>query len=166
MWRPTRSAELWTSTRVDAMDSGEVLLFRYRSGSNRYRIERQQADDSSGSTTSGSGAGGAKVQAVTAAAARATHRQHQRRRSLAVARRATAAGSHLPEGVTFASGEVTAADDQGDPTQQLPSTIDSSTKSDATWSEPILFYIDGTCSNARLCSRTIAIFPSRSRSAA
>jgi len=137
---------LWTSTRVDAMDSGEVLMFRYRSGSNRYRIERQQADDSSGSTTSGSGAGGSASSKGGGAAAGSTNGGDPLPSRVArLPREAT-----LPEGVSFASSEVTAADAQGDPSQQLPSTVDDGAKSDATWSQPILFYIDGTCSNARL----------------
>jgi type II secretory pathway pseudopilin PulG len=129
---------LWTSTRVDAMDSGEVLIFRYAPGSNRYRIERQQADDGSSSTTSGSGGSGASAGTTNGGDPLPS-------RVARLPREAT-----LPEGISFASSDVTATDQQTDPTQQLPSTIDGTTKTDNNWSQPILFYIDGTCSNARL----------------
>jgi Tfp pilus assembly protein FimT len=131
---------LWTSTRVDAMDSGEVLMFRYAPGSNRYRIERQQADDGSSSTTSGSGSSGSGASAGTTNGGDPLPSRVAR-----LPREAT-----LPEGISFASSDVTATDQQTDPTQQLPSTIDGTTKTDNNWSQPILFYIDGTCSNARL----------------
>jgi len=130
---------LWASTRVDAMDSGEVLMFRYAPGSNRYRIERQQADDGSSTTTSGGGTSGN----ASAGSTNGGDPLPARVARLPIQRT-------LPDGITFASSEVTAADAPGDPTQQLPSTMDATTKSDASWSQPILFYLDGTCSNARL----------------
>ena len=134
---------VWASTRVDAMDSGEVLMFRYAPRSNRYRIERQQADDGSSSTTSGAAGASGASGSSSAGSANGGDPLPARVARLPIERT-------LPDGITFASSEVTAADAPGDPTQQLPSTMDATTKSDASWSQPILFYLDGTCSNARL----------------
>jgi type II secretory pathway pseudopilin PulG len=148
----------WTSTRVDAMDSGEVLLFRYAPGSNRYRIERQQPDDGSTSSTSGSPSGSSGAANSSASGSKSSSASSGGSGSggtsggdplpASVAR--LPRERTLPDGVNFASGDVSSSDDQSDPTQQLPSAADTTAGSQSGWSEPILFYIDGTCSNARL----------------
>ena len=114
----------WTRARVKAMSSGETRLFRYAPENGRYVIGSSAGAEFVADTASGSSAllGGTSQ---TGSLSRCTE-------------------GTLPDGITFAAGE-TAYDARAEvlATQsgQLPSA-------DYEWSDPILFYPDGTTSTA------------------
>jgi prepilin-type N-terminal cleavage/methylation domain-containing protein len=134
----------WTTTRVDAMDSGQTLLFHYAPESNRYRIERMPStDDNQGSGSSGGSSSGGSSSSATDPSgtdpvpACLAHLPLEKK---------------LPENITFVSSHVNSPnpDDDANPDTQLPTSQDPQSVSTGDWSDPILFYPDGTCSSAQV----------------
>jgi prepilin-type N-terminal cleavage/methylation domain-containing protein len=116
----------WARARVAAMSSGYTYVFRYTPDGNRYTIECQVAPEASAEvSTLGSDAVGESLAADVV----------------------TPAGEEcrLPEQVRFAGGETVV-----ESRSQATLAADTSVVPDAelAFSEPILFYPDGTTSTA------------------
>jgi hypothetical protein len=118
----------WCSVRVEAMESGQTYLFRYTANDNRFRVECYSAteteEDPVFGDVLGQSAGGLGYSGAPRAPIDDT----------------------LPEGVTFVASE-TATDTRA---TMIASEAGQLSATDADWSEPILFYPDGTTSTARL----------------
>ena len=114
----------WCRTRIDAMDDGAVYVFHYAIEGNRYRVERRDDLMATADALPEQATGGPSISGTPQAFEKL-----------------------LPNGVTFLTGEiepdnrVTMLGIGGDTT---------SSSSAASWSEPIVFYPDGTTSTAQL----------------
>ena len=117
----------WGRARIEAMSSGQTLLFRYSIEGDRYAIERQAGPESSPDVESADGSAGLSGYQSRPGALYWSELK-------------------LPDGVIFLSGE-TAEDTRAD-ALGLESGV--SGEADMNWSEPILFYPDGTTSAATL----------------
>lgn len=134
--------------RTKAMTSGEIFSFRFQINAGHFRVEQQSnlsgALESAGmavsANTGATGGSSAGASAPTASSAGAK----------------TGAGApiatppidqELPEGVRFQSGEIIA-----DPRAGSVTINDRGSSSilDAAWSQPILFFPDGTATNAKI----------------
>lgn len=114
----------WARVRVKATSSGQTCMFRYALDGNRYAIQYQADPEFVSQATSGDGFGAFSKDLQSAAVVQATERT-------------------LPEGVTFVAGETSfAAGSEMIVSEQQLSTTEFG------WSEPILFYPDGTTSTA------------------
>lgn len=117
----------WRTARVEAMDSGEIYVFRYAPEGNTFRVEPYSAAEGQQDSVFGDLLGGSAQAAGTPS-------------------RAQPAEGSLPEGVTFVAGE-TATDTRA---AIIASEIEQSGTAETGWSDPILFYPDGTTSTYRL----------------
>lgn len=117
----------WCEARVDAMGSGQIYVFRYVAGENRFRIESRQRELTADDPALTEDSAGLTGPSGYAAEPRSTE-------------------DALPDGVFFVVGE-TAMDVRAAAAQ---SDAEPQTALDAEWSEPILFYPDGTTSTAQL----------------
>ena len=128
----------WGGARVDAMDSGQTYVFQYCLDGGNYRIECKAT-----AITADDPLFGDLFDQPAAGASNPT--------SMGGANSTGSQSKKLPEGVTFA-GSQTAADTRaaalGAVTDQAGS--DSADRAAAGWSDPILFYPDGTTSTAQL----------------
>jgi len=118
----------WTTARVEAMNSGQTYLFRYALNEDRFRVEGYSPEQAQGYSAFGTTLG------ETGQGLRNT---------------GTAPGARediLPEGVTFVAGE-TAVDTRA---ALIAAEMEQSGTGEAGWSDPILFYPDGTTSTVRL----------------
>ena len=116
----------WCAARVDAMDTGEVYVFRCAIGGNRYRIDRCAGLMA---TADALDAEGAKQPAMTGRPA--------------VTKRV------LPNGVNFVSAAIE-ADSRATMLGVGNDLASTASATAANWSEPIIFYPDGTTSTAKL----------------
>ncbi len=139
--------------RTKAITSGEILSFRFQTQTGRFRIEQASqwnaALASAGGMTMPMSGGSAMPPMASSSSSSPT--------SASSANSGVAGGSaqvetvppvneELPEGVRFESTEVSA-----DSRANLASTNDSFTSiSDAPWSQPILFFPDGTATSAKI----------------
>jgi prepilin-type N-terminal cleavage/methylation domain-containing protein len=123
----------WCQARVQAMQSGHIYAFRYAVNGDHFRLEPQDGPKSSVSSSNSAGSasaggdnsfGGPNEDALLPRDERA-----------------------LPEGVKFLADDSAGGDPTASPIDQ---EMASSTDSDAGWSDAILFYPDGTTSNAQL----------------
>ncbi len=125
----------WGGARVDAMDSGQTYVFQYCLDAAEYKIECKAtavtADDPLFGDMFDQPAAGATDPALV---------------EMNVAGGAGSGGKQLPEGVTFA-GSQTAADTRA---AALTADTNLADAAAAGWSDPILFYPDGTTSTAQL----------------
>jgi len=113
----------WVATRVKALDSGDVYLFRYIAEEDRFCIEaRRQPDTLGDSIWSDTSTG-----------------------SLQVAELQTREET-LPEGVIFVGSETA-------PDTRASTIVSTADAFEAGATAPILFYPDGTTSTARLVLR-------------
>ena len=120
----------WRHARVEAMDAGQIYIFRYAADGDRdrYRIECCSALATQQNSVFGDVLDqSAQALSDTGAAARPIE-------------------DSLPEGVTFVTGE-TALDTRA---AMVASEAEQSGVLEGGWSDPILFYPDGTTSTARL----------------
>lgn len=117
----------WRGARVEAMDSGEIYIFRY-SNENRFRIERYCPPATAGNAAYGDAIAQWSVQSG----------QTEPTGPLAE--------ESLPKGVSFVSSE-TAPDTRA---AMIAAQTEQMGVTEAVWSEPILFYPDGTTSTGRL----------------
>jgi prepilin-type N-terminal cleavage/methylation domain-containing protein len=122
----------WLKARTKAITSGEIMSFRYRPDTGRYRVEprtQQQLllDAFAGST----GATGQPMITVAHATPAPT---------------VEAIEDELPEGVTFSGGDLV-ADSRA---TRLAAEERVRSLADGTWSGAVLFYPDGTATAARV----------------
>lgn len=115
----------WTRAHVKAMKTGRIQVFRYESGGAKYSVQPWIAGDdaieSSAPTTAGF-----EVADSTQDSANVGE------------------GSELPEGTMFVGGDA-AAESRSLAVEQ---TAMDATEFESEWSRPILFYPDGTTSDA------------------
>ena len=121
----------WGRARVEAMSSGRTLVFRYEVEGNRYSIQSYAGAESSPEDESSDGLENVDQYGNDPAVLRGREPK-------------------LPEDITFLSSE-TEEDTRAD---SLSLEEGPSTAGVAGWSEPILFYPDGTSSTARLILRS------------
>lgn len=123
----------WCAARVDAMGSGQTYVFRYVPGENRFRIERRDVDCTADDPALDDSSPGLAVAGGYQATGGYEPGPQQRE-------------DVLPQGVIFLGSE-TETDARA---AMIQSQDESSSVLDAEWSEPILFYSDGTTSTTRL----------------
>lgn len=133
-------------TRTKAMISGEILSFRFQPQTGNFRVEQRSdwnAVLAAGGTMSSPGASSPAPNATASSSGQS---------SAAGGTGAAQAGSvptieeQLPEGIDFVSNEV-----ETDSRSSLVSANNSFTSiTEVPWSEPILFYPDGTATAAKI----------------
>jgi prepilin-type N-terminal cleavage/methylation domain-containing protein len=133
--RLKKSADLVRSSfsraRVKAMRSGQIQAFRFQIGGNRYTTVTWYADGIA-STVDEADSAGAEANASVAGSVNA------------------ASSQELPEGITFyTEAQVVDSRAQLQSDQTTPS-LGLTGDLDVQWSLPILFYPDGTASDARI----------------
>jgi Tfp pilus assembly protein FimT len=132
--RLLKSAELiraqWTKARVTAMKNGRLYVFRYVTASDEYSVEPWSGE---GDTVEASNT------ATTDQSAALPRATDEKRHPLGVA------GQRLPEGIQFYSGET-----QMDARSAEVTAEGSTASSSAGLPPPIVFYPDGSTSDARL----------------
>jgi len=124
----------WNRARVEAMDTGLIHAFRCRPGSGEYRIELWADADVVLEPAPQTGFSTDQQAAEDSAADMSGNT-------------ALAGAGQLPEGVLFADGDAIVDVDARATFAAMTSGGDSDA---GAWSTPILFYPDGTASNARL----------------
>jgi len=117
----------FTRAHVKAMKTGRIQVFRYELGGRRYRVQPWIAGDDSLETNSQTGASEGLALDVEGAASADTGEEKE-----------------LPEGTTFAAGDAV-EESRGSVVGEAVAN-DSSAEGD--WSRPILFYPDGSSSDA------------------
>jgi len=110
----------WGKTRLAAMQSGETYVFRYEPEGSRYQTAMLSSLNTTGT-----------VGGPAPADESDRNTQYSEADILRLER------SELPEGVVFSSGHLT-------DTQQLAGGVGG----DGNWSSPILFFADGTTTDA------------------
>jgi prepilin-type N-terminal cleavage/methylation domain-containing protein len=118
----------WATARVEAMDSGEICLFRCTADGDRYRVDCYATLTADQNATLGS---------VLDDSARGSGNTSTLPEVIE---------DRLPEGVTFVAGET----QQDTRTALIASQVAQAATGEFNWSDPILFYPDGTTSTARL----------------
>ena len=117
----------WTKAHVKAMKTGRIQVFRFEVNGNRFTVQPwAAADDSLEAAPTVLGFGAADEQSASP-------------------RLDTSASVVLPEGTQFVAGQALA--DQGR-SQSIADDIRDSNRFEANWSQPILFYPDGSTSDA------------------
>jgi Tfp pilus assembly protein FimT len=123
----------FTRAHVKAMKTGRIQVFRYELGGRRYRVQPWIAGDDSLETNSQSGASeGLSMEIKT--------QGNTQGRSTAD----TGEEKELPEGTTFAAGDAT-AESRG---AVVGEAVANDSSAEGEWSSPILFYPDGSSSDA------------------
>jgi prepilin-type N-terminal cleavage/methylation domain-containing protein len=118
-----------TRAHVQAMKSGRVQVFRAEIGGRKYKIEPYIAGDDAIESVAGAQDSSGKVygQGVYDPTA------------------AVASQRELPDGTSFVEGDAVEASRSAPIEAELYGVAQ-----DAAWSQPILFYPDGTCSDAHV----------------
>lgn len=119
----------WGAARVDAVESGEIVVFRFALGGNQYRIERWAAD---------------------ADASLDEDRGKDEQRKSAPVEGKRNQGAQLPEGIDFAENQTLAEAGADQRAAASAALAGASAESEAGWSAPIVFYPDGTASGAQV----------------
>jgi len=109
----------WAKARLAAMQAGDTYVFRYEPQGSRYQIESLSSIAAPGSATATE-----PLVAVT-----------EEMKDIDIFRQSQ---STLPQGVVFAAGELAA----------VPQLAAAAATSEGGWSAPILFYADGSTSDA------------------
>jgi Tfp pilus assembly protein FimT len=117
----------FSGARVEAMQSGEVQLFRYAIDGAEYRIE-------------------GRCQSQTTLADPLFDEDIEREVAAEQSVAAKKKQGKLPEGITFVGGETT-LDSRA---AMISAESSTALTAEPGWSQPILFYPDGTTSDARL----------------
>jgi hypothetical protein len=116
----------WSRARVRAMSSGQTVVFRYTPEGRRYQTQPRET-------------AGAAFDPIAS----------QEFEELATEFEANAAfpcdRHELPDGMMFLGSEVGIDERSAAAAENLAEPVEGN-----TWSEPIFFYPDGTCSTARL----------------
>jgi prepilin-type N-terminal cleavage/methylation domain-containing protein len=113
---------VWSHARVTAMRSGQTYAFRFAMGGNHYQLESQ---DEPGASASSSDAGQDEGRTSAAEAAPIDD------------------DKTLPDGIKFVANGA-AAGNSASP------SVNEQENAGEDWSEPVLFFPDGTTSDARL----------------
>ena len=108
----------WTSAHVKAMKTGRIQVFRYDMGGRKYILEPYVGEDDE--------LEGAATDEAAAAAGLSPVQERE-----------------LPDGTTFVAGD-SLSDSRGTAAAEAP----TASGTEANWSQPILFYPDGTSSDA------------------
>jgi len=116
----------WCEARVDAMDAGTVYVFHYAIEGDRYRVERRDDLMATADASIEQGTSPSSVSGTPQVVERI-----------------------LPFGVTFVTGEIE-ADSRATMLGVDSDASATASSSAANWSQPIVFYPDGTTSTARL----------------
>jgi hypothetical protein len=114
----------WYQARVKAVDSDGTYVFQYVPGGSDYRLQPLSAEGAAGESFLDDPAREPPSDAAAGAAATT---------------------ETLPEGVAFAAGEVTE-----DMPLSAVASFDARSAGETEWSEPILFYCDGTATSAKV----------------
>jgi prepilin-type N-terminal cleavage/methylation domain-containing protein len=116
----------WVSARVKAMQTDSVQIFRYTPGGNEYSVQRRNVTEAVVDPGTGDSvaAAGDTPDPVPGSSTKET----------------------LPDGIIFAESE-TAPDTRAATVDLSPDQLPTSA---SDWSDPVLFYPDGTTSTARL----------------
>jgi len=117
----------WRTARVEAMDSGEIYFFRCAANEGDYRVECYSAAEAQQNSVYGNRLGNSA-------------------RDIASIGTVKPRQESLPDGVTFVTGEI----DLDTRAATISSAMEQAAVSETAWSDPILFYPDGTTSTARL----------------
>lgn len=120
---------VWARSRVKAMSTGQTLVFRYSVEGDRYNLQYHAGPEFSSDALSEESE---TFSSDTDPAAFVFGNE-----------------AKLPEGVVFMSGETTEDTRASSLVLEEPPMAEAGT----TWSEPILFYPDGTSSTVRLVLR-------------
>ena len=132
--------------RTKAVTSGEIVSFKYQFDGGQFRVEQQSNDNAvlasgsmaTGGLTGGGGMGGGAMQSGAASQTNSA--------GAAAGDPLPTVEETLPEGVTFMPGEVGTDSRMG-----FASINDRFTSaSDGAWSQPVLFFPDGTATWAKL----------------
>lgn len=126
-----RVQAVWSKARVEAMTSGRIQLFRYAPNTGRFDVETRSGF---GFYAGQNSQDAANEQATPLAAADSELANDE---------------NSLPQGIIFVAS-ATEMDSRAAAVLEDESTGGAATQ----WSEPILFYPDGTTSNARLVLST------------
>jgi prepilin-type N-terminal cleavage/methylation domain-containing protein len=111
----------WSRAHVKAMKTGRILVFRYQTDGNQYSLQPWLGGDDA--TEGESQVAGFEAPATTAVEAET---------------------KELEEGITFAAGEAK-VDSRA---YQVESFLQSGGAVEGQWSQPIMFYPDGSASDA------------------
>jgi Tfp pilus assembly protein FimT len=120
----------WNRARVEAMDTGLIHAFRCRPGGAEYQIEIWAGADVELNLTPNTGFSSDNEEPLTAETTGNT---------------ALAGAGTLPEGILFADGQSVL-----DARATFAAAASGTASDDIEWTTPILFYPDGTSSNARV----------------
>lgn len=123
----------WATTRLTAMKTGRIQLFRYDVGANTYALEAWQGDSDDTDP---------QVPATAASTPRMTARQEGDK----TADPAALDAGKLPTDITFFQGQTTSDARSA----QVDGTASSQTGSSSGESQMIVFYPDGTTTDATL----------------
>jgi len=115
----------WARARIEAMSTGQTLVFRYALGDRPFSIDRLMGPEYSAEASAVETAPSAGLQAGASYSL-------------------TGSEPELPENVTFFSGEV------GEDARGASLESSAAMGGEAGWGDPIYFYPDGTTSTARL----------------
>ena len=121
----------WGRARVEAMSSGRTMVFRYEVEGNRYSIQSYAGAESSPETETSEGLENVDQYGNDPAVLRGREPK-------------------LPEGITFLSSQT----DEDTRAESLALDEGPSAAGVAGWSEPIVFYPDGTSSTVRIVLRS------------
>jgi type II secretion system protein H len=117
----------WTKAHVKAMKTGRIQVFRFEVNGNRFTVQPwAAADDALEAAPTVLGFGTAEEETASP-------------------RLDTSVAVVLPEGTQFVGGQALA--DQGR-SQSIVEKIQDANRFEANWSQPILFYPDGSTSDA------------------
>lgn len=125
----------WNKARIKAMKTGQIQMFRYTADANDYQVmpyfSQQDWLESDAAHSTGSGLSGDNQEMAAATQA---------------ADQAASMARALPEGAVFVRGEVESDTRSYEIQQQMQGASNTS----STESAPVLFYPDGTTSDARI----------------
>lgn len=139
--------------RTKAITSGEILSFRFQTQTGRFRIEQASQWNAALASAGGTNmptAGGSAMPPMASSPSALPNSANSGNSGPAGGssqiENVPPVNEELPEGVQFVSTDVSA-----DSRASLASTNDSFTSiSDAPWSQPILFFPDGTATSAKI----------------
>ncbi len=117
----------WGRARIEAMSSGQTVLFQYAIDGEYYSVQHRTSEEFSSDPASAGALAGPGGQADGVATPHGPTRK-------------------LPKDVTFISGETTA----GTSAEIIGLETEASAGGGLGWSETIVFYPDGTATDARL----------------
>ena len=123
----------WAKARAKAMETGRTYVFRYQPDADGYQVEPWYSDEDYLESSQLTGAGGLGTPIATPT-------------PLISNQAGTAVMKHLPEDMVFVASDTT----QEAREQLAVQGTDALQNQDASMSQPIFFYPDGTSSTARL----------------